>query len=111
MNYLEKLKTYLSNDSPKTGEMQGDNLDGSIAGISTTNGNGTSAKSAVSEKWAARNLDRNSIKDTSYTVQKGDTLWEVAEAKYGSGFEWNKILSANKDKVGFLPNGNQALIE
>ena len=163
MNYLEKLKTYLGNDSPKTGaylvgllliiagflaynnfskpapvkenmkiesaenESGGSvaggttgpsinkvDFSGTIAGISSSGGNDenkVSIEPVVSNEWMARNLERNSIKDASYTVQKGDTLWEIAEAKYGSGFEWTKILSANKDKVGFLPNGNQALIE
>jgi nucleoid-associated protein YgaU len=65
----------------------------------------------VAGVWTARDLIPNSVSDDSYTVQSGDTLWEIAEARYGSGFEWGKILEANKDKIGFLPNGSQALIE
>lgn len=30
-----------------------------------------------------------------YTVQEGDTLWSIAEDKYGSGFEWYRIADAN----------------
>ena len=65
----------------------------------------------VAGAWTARDLAANSITGGSYTVQSGDTLWEIAEARYGSGFDWGKILEANKDSVGFLPNGSQALIE
>jgi len=65
----------------------------------------------TTEAWTANDLAPNSISDGSYTVQSGDTLWEIAEARYGSGFDWGKILEANKDKVGFLPDGSQALIE
>ncbi len=65
----------------------------------------------VAGTWTARDLAPNSIGNGSYTVQAGDTLWEIAEARYGSGFDWGKILEANKDIVGFLPNGSQALIE
>jgi 5'-nucleotidase len=32
---------------------------------------------------------------TTYTVKKGDTLFSIAKANYGSGKEWQKIVSAN----------------
>ena len=32
----------------------------------------------------------------SYTVQKGDNLWDIAEAAYGDGFKWVDIAEANK---------------
>ncbi len=32
----------------------------------------------------------------NYTVQEGETLWSIAEDKYGSGFEWYRIAEANK---------------
>jgi nucleoid-associated protein YgaU len=60
--------------------------------------------------FVLNDLSPNSISGESYTVNRGDTLWEIAEARYGSGFEWKKILEANKDAIGFLPNGSQALI-
>ena len=60
--------------------------------------------------WVATDYKEGDIKGESYTVVRGDTLWEIAEAKYGSGFEWIKILEANKNSIGFLPNGSQALI-
>jgi len=68
------------------------------------------ATSAAAGVWVAKDLAPNSISGDSYTVESGDTLWEIAEARYGSGFEWGKILEANKDTIGFLPNGSQALI-
>jgi nucleoid-associated protein YgaU len=33
--------------------------------------------------------------EANYTVQEGDTLWSIAEEKYGSGFEWYRIADAN----------------
>jgi nucleoid-associated protein YgaU len=72
----------------------------------------TSAKEGVvAGTWTVKDHQPNSLSGDSYTVQKGDTLWEIAEARYGSGFDWGKILEANKDSIGFLPNGSQALIE
>ncbi len=41
---------------------------------------------------------------TSYTVEKGDTLFTIAEKLYGDGSKWTLIDKANK--VGRLPNGN-----
>lgn len=85
--------------------------EGTVAGASTakTAESKDTVKSAA--KWQARQIERNTIKDSTYKVQQGDTLWQIAQGKYGSGFEWTKILAANKDKIGFLPNGSQALIE
>lgn len=41
----------------------------------------------------------------THNVVIGDTLWEISEKYYGSGFEWYKIRDANTAKVGLLPNG------
>ena len=35
----------------------------------------------------------------TYTVKKGDTLWNIAKKYYGDGRKWRKILEANTDKV------------
>lgn len=35
----------------------------------------------------------------TYKVQKGDTLWDIAEKMYGSGLQWPRIYTANKDKI------------
>ncbi len=82
------------------------------AGEGTTGSTETPAETGtVAGTWTARDLAPSSISESSYAVQSGDTLWEIAEARYGSGFDWGKILEANKDSIGFLPNGSQALIE
>lgn len=68
---------------------------------------GTGGETTV---WQARPIAKGSLTGKTYTVQNGDTLWEIANGRYGSGFEWYRILNANKDKIGFLANGTQALI-
>ena len=38
-------------------------------------------------------------KDTTYTVKKGDCLWNIAKKFYGDGSKYTKIYNANKDKI------------
>ena len=73
-------------------------------------GVGTSKDQQIEMVWIAKNYEKGDIEGDTYEVVKGDTLWEIAEAVYGSGFEWGRILEANKDSIGFLANGSQALI-
>ena len=61
--------------------------------------------------WEATNYSEGDIVSSTYTVQKGDTLWEISEAYLGSGFHWRTILEKNSDQIGFLSNGSQARIE
>ncbi|PIS23192.1 hypothetical protein COT49_01385 [candidate division WWE3 bacterium CG08_land_8_20_14_0_20_40_13] len=56
--------------------------------------------------WFATNYKQGDILGQKYEVKEGDTLWEIAEARYGSGFEWGKILDANSGDIGWLSNGN-----
>ena len=35
----------------------------------------------------------------SYTVQKGDSLWKIAQEQLGSGARWDEIYEANRDTV------------
>lgn len=101
---------------PEPGEIAGEEEEAAreevAAGEEVAEGEGEPAPAVptVAGVWTARDLAPSSITADSYTVQSGDTLWEIAEARYGSGFEWGKILEANKDSIGFLPNGSQALI-
>jgi len=37
--------------------------------------------------------------ETTYTVKKGDSLWNIAKKFYGDGSKYPKIYEANKDKI------------
>lgn len=60
--------------------------------------------------WEATDYKFGDIFAEKYEIQFGDTLWEIAEAKYGDGFRWDEIYNANQSKVGTLPNGCLGLI-
>lgn len=46
--------------------------------------------------------------ESGHTVAAGDTLWDIAEARYGSGYNWVDIAEANKLKnPGVLTEGQQ----
>jgi nucleoid-associated protein YgaU len=40
-----------------------------------------------------------SAESKMYTVQKGDTLWKIAEAHYGNGSKYPEIVKANSPPV------------
>ena len=56
--------------------------------------------------YTVNDYKKGDIKAGKYVVKAGDTLWEIAEAVYGTGFDWHKIADANPDLVYTLPNGN-----
>ncbi len=60
--------------------------------------------------WRATGYSANDITIGAYEVRLGDTLWEIAEAAYGDGSQWQTILAKNTTQIGFLPDGSQALI-
>jgi nucleoid-associated protein YgaU len=46
-----------------------------------------------------------------YVVKKGDNLWEIAKANYGSGYNWIDIANENKLKEpGLLVSGQRLVL-
>ncbi|WP_431065860.1 peptidoglycan-binding protein LysM [Methylotuvimicrobium sp.] len=37
--------------------------------------------------------------DQYYTIEKGDTLWKIAEKAYGNGSKYQKIFEANREVI------------
>lgn len=53
-------------------------------------------KTGISEELDEETpLTSNAITGDSYTVQKGEYLWDIAVRAYGDGFMINKIIEAN----------------
>ena len=46
----------------------------------------------------------NTAKPKTYTVKKGDCLWNIAKKLCGSGSDYKKIYNANKKTIGGNPN-------
>lgn len=49
-------------------------------------------------------------KDNTYTVQPGESLWSIAEAKYNDGYKWTEIASANNIEIPYDVEPGQKLI-
>ncbi|MFQ5493393.1 MAG: LysM peptidoglycan-binding domain-containing protein [Candidatus Dojkabacteria bacterium] len=105
-------------DKSNSGENKGKHISGGISTERVDASTGESAKKAhltaksidTSGRWRATDYVQGDIGLGVYTVKRGDTLWEISEAVYGSGFKWRKLLRVNRDEIGFLPNRSQALI-
>ena len=96
-----------------------DNMDGThtlaIEAVNTKrdeNISNTVAQSNETQQpqWVANDYKQGDISGEKYTVKSGDTLWEIAEAVYGDGSQWVKLLDANSSNIGYLSNGQQSLI-
>ena len=37
--------------------------------------------------------------DEFYIIEKGDTLWEIAEKAYGNGSKYTKIVEVNREVI------------
>ncbi len=47
-----------------------------------------------------QNVSGEDAKRGVWTVEKGDTLWEIARRKYGDGSFWPRIYEKNRDVIG-----------
>lgn len=58
---------------------------------------------ALSEK-ADSGEDKPDVQKDSYTVKKGDCLWDIAEEQLGNGMFWSGLYEQNKDVIGDDPD-------
>lgn len=61
----------------------------------------TSKKKTTKKKTTTKKkrTTENKPKQKTYTVKKGDCLWNIAKKFYGNGAQYTKIYNANKGKI------------
>ncbi|MCW9717612.1 MULTISPECIES: peptidoglycan-binding protein LysM [unclassified Avibacterium] len=62
---------------------------GNVVGINSVNVEGV----------AIENGERLATDEEFYVIQKGDTLWKIAEKTYGNGAKYTAIVEANKEVI------------
>ncbi len=53
---------------------------------------------AITVSFQQEQETNKSIAGNSYTIEKGDNLWDIAVRAYGDGFSWTRIAQANSLK-------------
>lgn len=76
--------------------------DVSVRQVSVNVSSTTATATATVEKSSAR-VD-NTVTAKTYTVKTGDSLWNIAKAKLGSGSKYKEIYNLNKNVIGSNPN-------
>ncbi len=79
-------------------------VDGKIVELTATN---NQEQAIVEDVVVIEPVANNPVANNqsqSYIVQKGDTLWKIADKFYGDGKKWQIIADAN---VNVLPNPNK----
>jgi len=107
----EKIKEHIEEDNPGV-----ENLEVSVDENGTVALSGKASSKEAMEKAVlmAGNIEGVEKVDTSnlevpeeevevkveyYVIQKGDTLWKIAEKFYGNGAKYTKIVEANKEVI------------
>lgn len=62
-------------------------------------GSKTPSKTSTKKPTTNKSTVKPAVKSKSYTVKKGDCLWNIAKKYYGDGNKYTKIYNANKDKI------------
>ncbi len=70
-----------------------------------------SPKQPTATKTVTKITTASPISGDSYTVVKGDNLWNIAVRAYGDGFKWTEIAKVNKlVNPGLIHSGNILLL-
>lgn len=108
--FQKKAGTKVMDSDTETNEIVEGDLNGEGTSTAMENTPTSNQAGAIENVWQANDYKEGDIQGTSYTVVAGDTLWEIAEAVYGNGSDWTRLLGANSSSIGYLANGQQALI-
>lgn len=73
--------------------------------VASTATNTTTKKATVG---GTQQVEKNSTSATYHKVKKGESLWSIAKAYYGSGTQWKKIAEANGNPKVIYPYDKNA---
>jgi len=63
------------------------------------------------QQFSSTKRTTNEITGKTYTIMKGDTLWDIAVRAYGDGYKWPDIAKANNlANPGMIFSGNNLII-
>ena len=71
---------------------------------SAKSSNNIASGSRPASKTTSSNTSTKSEQTKTYTVKKGDCLWNIAKKMLGSGSRWTEIYNLNKAVIGSNPN-------
>ena len=73
--------------------------------------NVTVSQPTTTEKTETTTIKTTTIQGETYTVVKGDNLWNIAVRAYGDGYKWTEIAKANKlDNPNVIHSGNVLIL-
>lgn len=59
----------------------------------------TTPKKTTAKKTSSGSRTNNTVKAKTYTIKKGDCLWDIAKKYYGNGAKYTTILNKNKSTL------------
>ena len=74
--------------------------------LNKTTSSSSNNSSNNSTDRTTENAPKPSGENKTHKVEKGDSLWAIAQKYYGDGSQYPKIKEANKDKYTSLKNNN-----
>ena len=105
------IKQHIEEDNPGVSNLQVQVKDG-VASLTGQTQSAEALEKAVLMTGNALGIDKvqadqMSIADGSkvggddefYVIQKGDTLWKIAEKAYGDGSKYNRIVEVNREVI------------
>ncbi|MRI84105.1 MAG: peptidoglycan-binding protein LysM [Nitratiruptor sp.] len=106
----EKLKEYIEEDNPGVENLQVEIDDEGKVSLSGEAKDTDALQKAVLMAGNVEGVsqvdpsgvvvqEEKEVKVEIYEIQKGDTLWAIAEKFYGDGNKWKKIYEDNKEVI------------
>lgn len=107
-NAAEKIKEHIEADNPGVNNLEVQFEDG-VAKISGDANDSAALEKAILMAGNVEGVEEVQIENVTgaepaanvdyYEIQKGDSLWKIAEKAYGNGSKYTDIFEANKEVI------------